>query len=350
MLMDRYKLSSATEKILYLYDKLALKDVSSAAPEDIDLYNRSGNKDKRAFKKLYRPDTRHVYMETYIIPVEEGNITGYLFKKKDSAGLQGLIVYYHAGGFTLGNMENCKAVCSGLCMETGAMVLAVDYRLSPAFKFPVPLSDCYNALVWAWEGVKYLKIDPNRMFLMGSCAGGNLAISVAKRARDEKGPTVSGMILEDPLTDCRLRTESIERERDNPILSKKDLSFYISCYAREPRDILNPLFSPLLALDFSRMPPTLIFSSEYSPLTDDAELYARALASADTPVHLIPVERKLHGFMQYPLWDRYKDELAAISVFMNGKPVQNVNLLTPRQRRRLKHVKPVVEPSADDAL
>ena len=98
------------------------------------------------------------------------------------------------------------------------------------------------------------------------------------------------------------------------------------------------------------MPQTLIFSSEYSPLSDDAELFAEALSSADTPVKLIFEEKKLHGFMRFPSWDRYEDEMATISVFLEGKVVQNINLLTKRQRRRLRSMKPVVEPSADDAL
>ena len=349
--MERYALSSNSEKILYLYDKIILHDTCSANIQDIDEYNRSLNKNRRAFKKLYNPDYKHVSMETYIIPVEEGNITGYLFKKKESySGLSPLIIYFHEGGFTLGNMENCKAVCTNICKHTSSMVLALDYRLAPAFKFPIPLDDCYNAFLWAIGGIKYWKLDPNRIFLMGSCSGGNLAISVSKRARDEKGPSIAGLILEDPLTDCRLRSGSLEAHKHNPLLNKKDLNFFINNYAKEPKDILNPFFSPLLALDFSRLPQTLIFSSEYSPLSDDALLFAQALASADTPVKLIIEEKKMHGFMKFPLWDRYIDEMAAISVFLEGKPVQNINLLTKKQRNLLKKVKPIVEPSADDAL
>ncbi len=349
--MEQYVLSSKSEKILYLYDKIALQDASSATLQELEDYNRSLSKNKRIFNKLYQPDTKHVLMETYIIPVEEGNITGYLFKKKEaSSGLSPLIVYYHSGGFTLGNMEICKAICSNICKYTSSMVLAVDYRLSPTFKFPVPLNDCYNAFLWAAGGIKYWKLDPKKIFVMGSCAGGNLAISVCKRCRDEKGPTIAGLILEDPLTDCRLRTNSVETHKHNPLLNKKDLNFFINSYANEPKDILNPFFSPLLALDFSRLPQTLIFSSEYSPLSDDAELFAEALSSADTPVKLIFEEKKLHGFMRFPSWDRYEDEMATISVFLEGKVVQNINLLTKRQRRRLRSMKPVVEPSADDAL
>ena len=346
--MNEYTLSPATAKLLKLHKKVAIFDVTTVDTQELDKFNRSEIKNRKSFKKLYKPVSHNISMETFIIPVTGGNTTGYLFKKRDSESST-LIIYYHEGGWMLGNMECCKAICSNICKSTNSAVFAVDYRLSPTFKFPIPVEDCYSAFVWAEQGARYWKIDPQKIFLMGSCTGANLAIAVSRLARDRKGPKIAGLILEDPLTDCRLRTNSMEVHKNHPLVPKKDFEFFIQNYQRESRDILNPLFSPLLGLDHSRLPQTLIFSSELSPLTTDANLYAGALNSADTPVKLITEKNKLHSFMKYPDSDRYDDEMAAIYSFLDGKTVINIELLTKKQRKKLKRIKPAVVSTDEDS-
>lgn len=338
--MNKYTLSSDTAKLLRLHKKISINDISNAKRQTIEKFNRAEIKNKRIFKKLFKPVTVNVTLETYIIPVNDGTATGYLFRKSNvKSNLTPLIIYFHEGGWMLGNMDCCKAICSNICNSTGSTVLAVDYRLTPAFKFPVPVEDCYNAFLWAEQGAKYWKTDPSRIFLMGSCSGANLAIAVSRLARDNKAPKIAGLILEDPLADCRLRTNSIEIHKNNPILKKNDLAFFIQNYQRESKDILDPLFSPLLGLDQSRLPETLIFASKLSPLYDDAILFAKALRNADTPVKLIEEENKFHGFMKYPDSERFLDEMAAIKSFAEGKPVVNVELLSKRQRAKLNRKK-----------
>lgn len=344
-------MSSETAKILKLHKSTSIADVSVATEQTLDRFNRSEIKNRRAFKKLYKPVTKNISLETYIIPVTNGTATGYLFRKpNNSSSLSSLIIYFHEGGWMLGNMDCCKAICSNICNTTGSAVLAVDYRLTPKYKFPIPVEDCYSAFLWAEQGSRYWKTDASRIFLMGSCTGANLAIAVSHLARDRKGPKISGLILEDPLADCRLRTNSIEVHKNNPVLKKNDLVFFIQNYQREPKDILDPLFSPLLGLDNSRLPETLIFSSKLSPLYDDAHLYARALQSADIPVKLIEEENKLHCFMKYPDSERYLDEMAAIKSFLDGKPVVNVELLTKHERKKLNRKKPIVVKSEGNSL
>ena len=341
--MNEYRLSADTARLFKLHKSISIGDVSVATEQVLDRFNRSEIKNKRIFKKLYKPVTNNISLETYIIPVNNGTATGYLYRKpNNTSNLSSLVIYFHEGGWMLGNMDCCKAICSNICNETGSAVLAIDYRLTPKYKFPVPVEDCYSAFLWAEQGAKYWKTDNSRIFLMGSCSGANLAIAVSHLARDRKGPKIAGLILEDPLADCRLRTNSIEVHKNNPILKKSDLVFFIQNYQREPKDILDPLFSPLLSLDHSRLPETLIFSSKLSPLYDDAHLYAKALQSADIPVKLIEEENKLHGFMKYPDSERYFDEMAAIKSFLDGKHVVNVELLTKYQRKKLNRRKPKV--------
>lgn len=135
--MGEYVLDSTMKTILKKRHKLSIGDITEATPEAIDAYNRSDFK-QSIFKQLYRPKTENILSRTFIIPVTEGAITGYLFEKvkdKSIAGQNSLIVFFHDGGWILGNMRKCAAVCSNICNTTGATVLAVDYRLAPQFKF-----------------------------------------------------------------------------------------------------------------------------------------------------------------------------------------------------------------------
>ena len=335
--MGEYVLDSTMKTILKKRHKLSIGDITEATPEAIDAYNRSDFK-QSIFKQLYRPKTENILSRTFIIPVTEGAITGYLFEKvkdKSIAGQNSLIIFFHDGGWILGNMRKCAAVCSNICNTTGATVLAVDYRLAPQFKFPTPLEDCYSAFLWAAQGARYWKVDPDKIYVMGNCVGGNLAASVCRLARDRTGPKIAGQILISPVTDGRMRTASHEEFSDCPTLSSKSMKFFIQSYSREPKDILDPLFSPLLAKDHSRLPSALILCGEYDPLRDDSNLYADALASADTPAKCLMVKGMFHSFIDFPKLEGWKDSMYAVSTFIGGRAVSGIEILTKDERKRL---------------
>lgn len=335
MPMPEYNLSPRTNKILYLSEQISPLDVTELTEAQIKEYNRKEFSKNRTFRNLYRPVKRKVTEDLFIIPIENGvSIYGTLFVKTKKAATDptSLIIYIHDGGWMLGNMDKCSAICSNICAATGSAVLSIDYRMAPEFKFPIPVYDCYNAFLWAYQGARYWKLDTDKIYLLGSCAGGNLAAAVSRLARDKKGPVPAGQILIDPITDCRLRTQSIEKYKDHPIISKKILSFYINNYQREPKDILDPLFSPLLAQDHSRLPETLIIASGQNPLSEDAHLYAQALNSADSPAKIIDCPQEIHNFINYPISDRWKDTMQAISDFIRGRNVNSIDILTKEER------------------
>ncbi len=317
--------------------KLGIGDVTAATAADIDSYNRSEFK-QSVFKSLYRPKTKNIISRTFIIPVTDGAVTGYLFEKvKDKAisGQNSLIIFFHDGGWMLGNMRKCNAVCSNICYATGASVLAIDFRLAPQFKFPIPLEDCYEAFIWAAQGARYWKVDPDKIYVMGNCAGGNLAASVSRLARDRKGPKIAGQILFSPVADGRMRTESFEKYKDCPTLTQKAMTFYIQNYSREPKDILDPLFSPLLAKDHSRLPETLIICGEYDPLLDDSQLYAQALSSADSTAKCLVCKGMIHSFIDFPDLEAWKDSMYAVATFIGGRAVSGIELLSKSDRIKL---------------
>lgn len=335
--MNDYISQSNSFKIIELKSKLFGFSVAEAGQTVFESFNKAQFAGKRVFKKLYRPVKRNVSSDTFIIPVgTQASVTGFLYRKtkKNTEETQALIVYIHSGGWVMGNTDITNAICSNICNTTGAAVLAVDYRLAPKFKFPLAIEDCYQAFLWAFNGAKYWKVDPSKVYILGSSCGANIAAAVCQVARDRKGPVPAGQILIDPVLDGRLRTQSCLIYKDSPALSDKDLKNLISLYQREPKDILDPLFSPLESKDLSRMPETLILAAEYDILYDDAKIYEQSLIAADSSAKLITREKSLHGFMDYPRSERWQDYMACITEFVRGVSVKHIELLTSSERAK----------------
>ncbi|MGI6466877.1 MAG: alpha/beta hydrolase [Sphaerochaetaceae bacterium] len=330
----KFEISKKLQKVVKLIQKMEGDvDFTTLSDDEIIHYNKHYLSKSRVANRLLKKFPKHVETSTYIIPVDDGVVTGYFFQqagveRRRLTSLRPLIIYYHGGGWIFGNMGLYKHVCARLVQITGADVLAVDYRLAPHHKFPTAVEDSYNTLLWAAQGARYWKIDPEQIYVAGDSAGGNLATVVARLARDRKGPQLAGQILLYPITDGRLKTPSFTTFKDTPMLTEKQMQFYVNHYQREPKDILNTNFSPLLAKDHSRLPPTLIITSEFDPLLDDGKFYAQELKSADTPVQYLEVKGALHGFFPYP--DATGTDLSegAIIQFIEGKPLNQIELIT----------------------
>ncbi|HZJ87854.1 MAG TPA: alpha/beta hydrolase [Sphaerochaeta sp.] len=344
--METYDLSSRMRRLIKMMERVNASTSDSSLPAHEENEDTSISHALLA-RKLLGKMPSGITSKTFIIPVKDGMISGYLFEQQRSQqvmDLTPLIIYYHGGGWTWGNMELYNLVCANLASLTGASVLSVDYRLAPQHKFPTAVEDCYDTLLWAAAGCRYWKTDHDRIYLIGDSAGGNLAAVVSRLSRDRKGPPIAGQVLIYPVTDGRMRTESHELFKDSPTLTDKLMSNCIANYIREPKDILNPLFSPLLAKDHSRLPETLIIGAQYDPLRDDGRLYAEALLSADTPAKYLEVKQTVHGFFLYPKATGTEEAESAIVQFVGGRPVEQVALVSRKewnkaQRQERKQIK-----------
>lgn len=211
-----------------------------------------------------------------------------------------LIVYFHGGGFVVHTIETFDLVCRRLCKGNQAIVISVDYRLAPEFKFPIPSQDCYDATVWAAKNASKLGANPDQLTVMGDSAGGNLATIVSILARDNRGPAIKNQVLVYPTVDARLNHPSIHKFASGYFLSRPRMDWYLEQYIRNEEDILNPLMSPLLTADLSNLPPAFVFTAAYDPLKDEAEAYAIRLKEAGNEVVFKEFPNVIHGFFNMP--------------------------------------------------
>ncbi len=325
--MPEYKLTRRQRKIVQLSSKFVAKNPDGLTDDLINDINQMNIKPREARRILCT--SKHIITQTFVIPVTDGAVTGYYFsnpRQSELAGVVPLIIFCHGGGWVFGNMEFYSIFLSHLAEVTGASILLVDYRLAPKYKFPTAAEDCYDALVWALEGARYWKADPDRIYIAGDSAGATLAAVTAIMNRDRKGPQLAGQILLYPITDCRLRTQSMIEYKDSPMLNENMLNFYVKNYAREPKDILSPMFSPLLSPDLSRLPPALIISAEIDPLCDDGVLYAEALNEAGSKASCLIVKDALHSFMPYKNAIGRREAEGAIKQLLSGRSVESIQL------------------------
>jgi acetyl esterase len=189
-----------------------------------------------------------------------------------------------------------EPACRRIAAETPCAVAIVRYRLAPEHRFPVPVDDCFAATRWLLESAAALGLDPSRVAIGGTSAGGNLAAAVALRAREREDVDFAAQLLVYPVL---LHDPNGARQEDTglmPFLDSRDLGWCWSHYLAQPSDGSHPLASPLLAGDVGGLPPALVVTAERDPLCAEGERYADRLRRAGTPVELVRFDDVPHGF------------------------------------------------------
>ena len=209
------------------------------------------------------------------------------------------LVYYHGGGWVIGDLDSHDETCRVLASEADCLVVSVDYRRSPEHKFPTPLEDCYTALEWVFENAESMQIDTDSVFVGGDSAGGNLAAAVALLARDNEGPEIARQVLIYPVTDYGFDTPSYEENGDGGLLSRADMEWFWDHYLRDEIDGKNPYASPLQAQRLEGLPPATVITCGLDPLRDEGAAYAKRLEEAGVPVTHHNYEDCIHGIAQF---------------------------------------------------
>jgi acetyl esterase len=207
-----------------------------------------------------------------------------------------VLIWYHGGGFVIGNLDTHDSACRLLATQADCMVVAVDYRLAPEFKFPAGVEDCMATLRWVAQHAREIGADAERIAVGGDSAGANLATVAAILARDEGYPKVVFQLLVYPCVAPEPETRSHHRFADGYLLTRNTITWFYKLYLRGQKDVNDFRFAPLLRDDLSNLPPALVLVAGYDPLRDEGVDYARRLIEAGNRVALANYEGMVHGF------------------------------------------------------
>jgi acetyl esterase len=207
-----------------------------------------------------------------------------------------LLVWYHGGGWVIGDLETADDPCRFLATNAGVNVLSIDYRLAPEHPFPAAPEDAWAAYTWAIANAKRLGADPERIAVGGDSAGGNLAASVCLLAREEGAPPPALQFLIYPVTEAGIDTASRRLFGEGFLLTRRDMDFFESRYLGAKEDAADPRVSPLRAADLSGLPPAYIATAGFDPLRDEAEEFALRLQEAGVRVALRRHPDLVHTF------------------------------------------------------
>lgn len=238
-------------------------------------------------------------VERRSIPIQSEDGTSIRLTVYRSRGLDQAapcLVYFHGGGFCVRDAGYIHRYAAQYAQGAQCAVVFVHYRTADTAPFPAPFEDCYTALRWVWDNAVSLHLDRARLAVGGDSAGGALAAACALRARDKGGPRLCFQLLVYPVTDCRMETDSMRKYTDSPMWNAGLNRRMWELYLRDGYHGMPQYASPMLACDFSNLPPAYIEMEEFDCLHDEGAAYAGALEKAGVAVQLEDMAGTFHGF------------------------------------------------------
>ncbi len=212
-----------------------------------------------------------------------------------------VLVYFHGGGYVVGSLESHDGVCREFCARTPCAVLSVGYRVAPEHKFPTPLNDGADALLWLAQNAAHQGLDLARVAFGGDSVGATLATVLAlQSAREPASLAVTPclQLLCYPVTDASTCSASTQLFGEGYLLESETLEWFYRHYANDATDRLDWRFSPLLAVDYQGMAPAVIALAGHDPLFDEGLAYARRLQEQGVAVELIEYTGLIHDFLR----------------------------------------------------
>ncbi|MFP6640545.1 MAG: alpha/beta hydrolase, partial [Myxococcota bacterium] len=274
--------------------KLVLDAMTAGPPMDLT----AGVDQLRAqFAEMSLPSdpTPVASAENRSLPGPNGEIPIRIYTPEGS-GPHPVLVYFHGGGWVIGDLDTHDGTCRDLARGASALVVSVDYRLAPEHPFPAAPDDCYAATVWTAENATEMGGDPTRMAVGGDSAGGNLAAVTSLMAQQQGHPSLCHQLLIYPVTDHGFDTPSYSENAEGYFLTRDFMKWFWDQYLPNAAAGQNPLASPLRATDLAGLPSATVMTAEFDPLRDEGESYAQRLQEAGVETQLIRYDGLFHGF------------------------------------------------------
>ena len=255
---------------------------------------RDGMRARTAGLGPFEPVAR---VEDHRVPVAGGEIAVRTYAPSGPGPFPAL-VFFHGGGWVIGDIETHDGICRSLANHGGCVVANVDYRLAPEHRYPAAVEDSYAATKWVADNATRLGVDAGRIGVGGDSAGGNLAAAVTLMAKERGGPALKLQVLVYPVTRHAYDTASYKDNAEGYMLTRASMEWFWAHYLGPDGDGRQPYASPLDAPSLDGLPPALVITAEYDPLRDEGEAYADRLRRAGVPVTLTRYPGMIHGFFR----------------------------------------------------
>jgi acetyl esterase len=210
--------------------------------------------------------------------------------------IRALVVYYHGGGWVIGDIDEYDSLARTLATSLHAAVVNVDYRLAPEHRYPAAADDAWTALTWAADQMTEIAGGPVPLIVMGDSAGGNLSAVVAQKARDAGGPELAAQVLIYPVTDADLDNGTYTDPENQLMLTRDSMIWFWDHYAPDPASRAQPAASPFQAASLAGLPPAIVLTAEHDVLREEGEAYAEQMRAAGVPVEHRRFRGQMHGF------------------------------------------------------
>jgi len=283
-------LDPQVQRVIDATNQMNLKPLEISTPEEARQAIRARTEALGPFEKV-------AAVADHRVPVKGGEITVRVYSP---GGLDPhpALVFYHGGGWVIGDLYTHDGLCRSLTNAARCVVVSVDYRLAPEFKYPVAVEDSYAALVWCVGNAARLGIDARRVAVGGDSAGGNLAAVMALVAKERGGPPLAHQVLIVPVTDYDFGTASYRDNGTGYLLTREGMHWFWNHYLAREAQGLERYASPLRAPSLAGLPSALVITAEYDPLRDEGEAYAARLRNAGVAVTLTRYPGMIHGFIR----------------------------------------------------
>ncbi len=256
---------------------------------------RAWYRERRSFSQPAPRDMAEV--RDLAAPGPLGPIALRLYRPAGLASPAPTLVYFHGGGWVIGDLDTHDVLCRELAADGRCVVVSVDYRMGPEHRFPAAPDDCLAATRWLQAQAGALGLDPTRFAVGGDSAGGNLAavVSLAWRDAGEAVPLKFQLLIY-PATDMRATAPSHTSNGQGYVLTSDTIAYFQGHYLGRDQ-LADWRASPLLAASLANLPPALVLTAGFDPLRDEGRQYADALSKAGSTAQYVCFERQIHGFI-----------------------------------------------------